>query len=238
MSEPKDPPRLFEPSSGASDELRNLFEHAQRDVPTPAQLASLEAKLGPILDAPPPAPAAPAAPSLAKIGLGLLGGGALVAGVWLAMGRDAPPPSPVKPAATAATPAAPPAPSIPAEAAPSEPAASPSALAPPSAHAPAASPAQVTGTTAKRAPAIPEPELLERARGSLRSSPERALSLTRQHQLDFPNGVLAQEREVIAIEALRRLGRTEEAARRRERFERLYPQSAHQRKLDAPQREQ
>ena len=64
--------------------------------------------------------------------------------------------------------------------------------------------------------------------------PKRALSLSREHEATYPGGVLTQEREVIAIEALRRLGRTDEAARRLERFERLFPKSAHRRKLEQP----
>jgi hypothetical protein len=44
--------------------------------------------------------------------------------------------------------------------------------------------------------------------------------------------VLAQEREVIAIEALKRLGRSDEAARRAADFARRYPGSAYRKKLD------
>jgi hypothetical protein len=238
VNEPKDPPRLTEPGSGASAELRSLFEQAERDLPTAADLARLQAKLGPVLDAPPAAPPAPGMSTFGKVGLGLLGGGVLMAGVWLAARRDTPPPFPsAKPPATVAAPTTPsvPAPAV-APAAPAETTGAAEPSAPPVA---AASPrAEAPSAPAKRSPAVSEDQLLEQARGALRGNPERALSLARQHQLDFPNGVLSQEREVIAIEALRRLGRTEEAARRTERFERLYPQSAHQRKLDAPKREQ
>lgn len=236
MTEPKDPARLREPGSEASPELRRLFGHAERDLPTTAELARLEAKLGPLLDAPAAAPAPSSAASpLAKIGLAVVGGGALVTGLWLALRSPEPPPEAPKPAETplvTPTPAPPP-PSV------HEPAPSVAPAETP-APAPAASPsekAQPDPGPVKRPSSIPEDQLLERARSALRSSPERALSLTRQHQLEFPNGALSQEREVIAIEALRRLGRTDEAARRTERFERLYPQSVHQRKLDAPQRE-
>jgi hypothetical protein len=79
---------------------------------------------------------------------------------------------------------------------------------------------------------VPEDQLLERARRALASDPNRALALTREHARSYPSGVLAQEREVIAIEALKRLGRGGEAEARRGTFEERYPQSAHRRNLD------
>jgi hypothetical protein len=42
---------------------------------------------------------------------------------------------------------------------------------------------------------------------------------------------LAQEREVIAIEALSKLGRADDARSRAGRFEQQYPNSAHRRKV-------
>jgi hypothetical protein len=78
-----------------------------------------------------------------------------------------------------------------------------------------------------------EVELLERARASLGANPSHALSLTSEHKLRFPGGVLAQEREVIAIEALRRLGKNDQASLRADEFAKNYPRSAHRHKLDA-----
>jgi hypothetical protein len=83
---------------------------------------------------------------------------------------------------------------------------------------------------------LPEDRLLEKARAALRQDPALSLALTREHQQRFAGGVLTQEREVIAIDALRRLGRSAEADRRAERFERRYPGSVHQRKLDTPRK--
>jgi hypothetical protein len=77
-----------------------------------------------------------------------------------------------------------------------------------------------------------EPVLLEQARRALASSPATALALTNQHAARFPHGVLAQEREVIAIEALRRLGRSAEADRRAAAFAQAFPGSAHQRMVE------
>jgi hypothetical protein len=74
--------------------------------------------------------------------------------------------------------------------------------------------------------------LLERARQALATDPSRALALAQQHERLFPNGVLRQEREVIAIEALRRLGRSTQASERANQFETQYPASAHRRAVE------
>lgn len=233
MSDPKDPTRLAEPGSEASSELQRLLSSAQRDLPNTTELARLEAKLGPLLDSPvEPPPSSGSA--LGKVAIGLVAAGATVGGLWLAL-RPEPPKSPAPtPGETATVTVSGSVEPPPAALPPVETSAAPSVAPLPS----AAPRAEAGQPTAKRSSGIAEDQLLEQARSALRSDPQRALSLTRQHQLDFPRGALSQEREVIAIEALRRLGRTEEAARRTERFERLYPQSAHQRKLDAPQRGQ
>lgn len=65
------------------------------------------------------------------------------------------------------------------------------------------------------------------------SDPKRALALTREHARRFPEGILAQEREVIAIEALKRLGKASEVESRVEQFKKSYPGSVHQRGLDS-----
>lgn len=59
-----------------------------------------------------------------------------------------------------------------------------------------------------------EAGLLESARQHLRGDPAAALRDTRRHAARFPNAQLASERELIAIDALRRLGRTAQARRR------------------------
>jgi hypothetical protein len=68
----------------------------------------------------------------------------------------------------------------------------------------------------------------------LKSDPARALSRASEAAAHYPHGVLVQEREVIAITALRRLGRSAEADRRAEAFAKAFPGSAFQRKLSAP----
>lgn len=52
-----------------------------------------------------------------------------------------------------------------------------------------------------------EARLLERARIALSSAPRRALLLVKQHAGEFPRGQLVDERQLIHIDALHRLGR-------------------------------
>jgi hypothetical protein len=89
------------------------------------------------------------------------------------------------------------------------------------------------------APAPPPPaaqpsevSLLQQARKLATQQPEAALRLLDQHAQRFPNGLLVPERELLAIEVLRRLGRDAEAERRAQRFETRYPQSLHRRRLE------
>jgi hypothetical protein len=77
-----------------------------------------------------------------------------------------------------------------------------------------------------------ELELLRRARGQLANTPQRALEATDQHHAQFRNGVFAQEREAIAIEALVRLGKPARARQRAKAFHSRYPNSAYARRLE------
>jgi hypothetical protein len=61
---------------------------------------------------------------------------------------------------------------------------------------------------------VEEAKLLETARSFLGDSPALALDLTVQHQRLYPAGQLSAEREFVAVEALLRLGRRQEAERR------------------------
>ena len=93
-------------------------------------------------------------------------------------------------------------------------------------------------SSASVAPAEPiaavetEVELLKRAQRALGPDPGLALALTGTHVARFPRAELDQEREMIAIDALRRLGRDEEARRRGEAFRARYPRSAHLHRLN------
>jgi hypothetical protein len=77
-----------------------------------------------------------------------------------------------------------------------------------------------------------EAELLRDARQVLDRSPVVALSLCDEHQRDYPRGGLTQERELIAIAALLRLGRTSSAEARAARFRATYPRSPYLTRLD------
>ena len=77
-----------------------------------------------------------------------------------------------------------------------------------------------------------ESRLLEQARRLLNRNPTAALAITDQTAELFPSGVLLQEREVIAISALRRLNRTTEAARRAAAFSKAFPGSVHERVIE------
>jgi hypothetical protein len=111
----------------------------------------------------------------------------------------------------------------------------------PTASAPATIPrASASGSSAAAPDAVPsslerpEPEaaILERARAQLATSPATALSTTEHHARSFPRGVLSQEREVVAIDALLRLGRRADAVARVDAFRARHPASAYLRRLD------
>ncbi len=56
--------------------------------------------------------------------------------------------------------------------------------------------------------------LIDAGREQLTSAPARALAALDQHRRQFPIGQLAAERELLAVEVLRRLGRPDDARRR------------------------
>lgn len=77
-----------------------------------------------------------------------------------------------------------------------------------------------------------EIELLGQARAALDTDPARALALTEAHRQRYPGGGFSQERELLAITALVRLGRSGDAARRAERFRAAYPASPYLKRID------
>jgi hypothetical protein len=68
-----------------------------------------------------------------------------------------------------------------------------------------------------------ETALLERARQALAADPALALRLSQTHSERFPHGQLLPASRVVAIEALRRLGRDDEARTRARRFVETQP---------------
>lgn len=95
-------------------------------------------------------------------------------------------------------------------------------------------PAPVAAQPAKPATPASEAVLLQQANAALKTQPARALALTQEHRVHFPAGRLIQEREVIRIEALRKLGRSAEAERAARSFEQRFPDSALRRRVAAP----
>jgi hypothetical protein len=231
MTEPIDPPRLRDASEPRLTGLRDLMQAAEQDVGSDAQVARMATRLGAVL-APPVAVAAGAGAAglgtAAKAGLGAVALIVAGGGAWLlSTAQPAPPPVPTHGPPAVAAPLSPPTPSP-------EPVVAPPA-APSPAQADVAEPPPPTSP--KRAdkpappPALSEAELLEQARSALKGDPARALARANQHAARFPGGALVQEREVIAIKALRQLGRTAEADRRSEAFAKAFPGSAFGRKL-------
>ena len=74
---------------------------------------------------------------------------------------------------------------------------------------------------------------LQAARRVVISNPSRALALTREHAQRFPHSPLAEERSALRIEALSRVGRSEQARRAFADFERAYPRSPYRHRLQA-----
>jgi len=72
-----------------------------------------------------------------------------------------------------------------------------------------------------------EVELLKKARSALNADPLQAFALTEQCRGHYPNGSFAQEREYIAIVALSRLGRVDDARARASLFRMHYKNSAY-----------
>lgn len=73
--------------------------------------------------------------------------------------------------------------------------------------------------------------LLTRAKRMLPNNAAAALALTGEHERKFSSGTFAQEREVIAIEALVRTQDKQAAARRAAAFRAAYPHSTHLERL-------
>jgi hypothetical protein len=66
---------------------------------------------------------------------------------------------------------------------------------------------------------------MTKAHHELKAEPAAALATTAEHQRLFPRGALAQERETVAIAALRALGRDDEADVRTRELKKTFPTS-------------
>jgi hypothetical protein len=242
VNEELDPPRLSKSSDSALERrLAGLVEGSRADVGTPEQLLQLEASLLPFIG--PPGSGTPAGPSASGGGTASVGAtagmkaaaiavavvAAAGSGLWLHSTRSSAPTQPVEQRAPVSQ-VVPIEPSTPAPSVVSEAPAETSAIAPlPSPSHPTAS----TGPSgaSRDTPTLSEPELLGEAQAALAGNPARALSLCEKHRKLFAHGVLVQEREVLAIEALDRLGRHAQAVDRGARFLKAFPSSAHRSKI-------
>ena len=246
-----DPVRTLDDPS-ASPALKALLGSAMHDGPSAADLARLAGRLGPLLVAAAPVSAAAATGSTAATGaaatktaavatggvlkltvIAAVGGTVIAAGAFQA-GRSyeevhAPPPRVVEKVVTVSVPV--PAPSLP------EPVVIPEPVVAPE---PAPAPKR-PGVHTKQQPPAPAPaakltevELLEKAMSAMKAGdPKAALELTQRHAREFASGALIQEREMLAIEALVKLGRAGEARLKADAFRQKYPTSSHLLRLDA-----
>jgi hypothetical protein len=234
------PKRLIDPDSRSSPRVRALLRVARADVPSEDRIARIEASVGAFLAGAPGGPA-----DVGGSGTGAAGGGVALGGLKAAAvakigaaalvtigvaaggyaGIGAIRPSPPRTVERMEAKVAPP------------PLASTVAQLAPALVAPAPGPAPLPSPSAGRSVRVPDGDsevtLLDAAEAALGSDPGAALSLANRHTARFPYGMLSQEREVIAIEALWRLGRSDEARRRARRFFQDYPRSAHRPRVEA-----
>jgi hypothetical protein len=248
-----DPPRLNDPGSTGQESLRRLIQAGRSEVPDNERLRSLAGRLGfGVGGLPASAGAAKGAATLlggagAKMGavaLIALGGAGALAAVHATRARQVVVAAPSAQPAPATASRLPPGPPIPIEeaaetrgdAVPVGPSVAP---APPAAPRLIArnSPAKATeneppvvSPTMAPSPVSPvdtEFSLVEQAQRALAADPGRALDLTDRDARLYPSGALAQEREVIAIQALLGLGRADEARARGARFSQAFAGSAY-----------
>ncbi|XYI01123.1 hypothetical protein ACMHYB_15780 [Sorangium sp. So ce1128] len=72
-----------------------------------------------------------------------------------------------------------------------------------------------------------ESNLIDRARAAATQNPDAALAAVDEHRREFPAGRLVEEREYVAIRALMRLGRVDEARARADAFLARYPSTSY-----------
>lgn len=220
----RDPERLS--SLLDQPELSEPLRNARARLPDADALERLRARVTAAVAAPPPTTPPPAPAASWPVAAKLAAAAVVVGGAFLGVRALTAPPPALAPGPASAVVATAPPPAVPTPSAappitaPPEPVPSPrvvSNVARPSASPPVAAPE----------PAISELSLISQARRALASDPAQAFALTRQHQALYPSGVLSEEREVIAIESLARLGNLPLARARAERFSVSFPRSAH-----------
>ncbi len=253
MSVPHSVQRLADDAS-TSQELRELLRAGDLAGPSEKDLARFAARMAPLVGLPladlvptslpqgtapadlgadglgvAPTPADAAAPVGAAKVAGSIGLKAWIAAgvvslglgfLWVQQGHPASQAvEPVRSAPKLVAPAVP-AQVPPVEVARSE--ATPEPIVPKAAETPAPTKRQATPAAARP----DELSLIAQAQ-ALRDQPRALLKVLKQHAAWYPNGMLAQEREVLAVEALLASGKIEAGKRRAARLEAEYPTSAH-----------
>lgn len=254
MTTPREPPRLRTLRADLPEELSLALEESAGDVPTEAELALLHSRLRSARSDFPAEPRQPRSrlgrPALRGRAASLVlmftfgaGAGVLASGGIFVVTRmrAADSAEHVAPFTSAPDERAASAASVAASASPApslrEPALPPAG--------PLPEPIRKRGSDSEQPRAEPEVSpsrpfgasreelaLLARAQAALTGNPGLALALTSDHERKFPSGALVQEREVVAVDALLRLGRRAEAGRRALRFRQEFPASVHGRRLD------
>ncbi|HVU01669.1 MAG TPA: hypothetical protein VHE30_07955 [Polyangiaceae bacterium] len=230
----EDPVRLA--LRGDVGSLDETLRAAEARVPDDATVARLASRLGLAPPGGSPSPAASSAPS-GTAGLGVAGGKVLASALLVAGGIVlvvATRPTRVPPPATSAS-------ATPAVAASAE-----AVLVPPPIPVPSGAsatdgveqkpverpPAAAEHGTAVRSPAPPtELELVGKAERAARTDPATALALAKELERLYPAGALSEERDVIAIEALARLGNLAAARERATAFSAAHPGSPYARRI-------
>ena len=121
----------------------------------------------------------------------------------------------------------------------SEPAPEPATPPPPTAPSarPPTTPASAHGAEASPSTLARESEIIEKGRTALaRGRAADALAAVDEHKRLFPRGRLGEERDELAIRALRFAGRSDEANARAKEFAKTYPSSIYLGTIEAPKR--
>lgn len=243
-----DPTRLRDDASQPA-ELRELIERSIDDVGSKDEVAKLALKLGAMGIGAAGLTAASAAKAsvLGKVGAWVVAAAVVGGGAIAIQQRTSAPPDPVRelaPVSSQVTPV----PAAPPIEVPATPTGSPTSLAapalPPHSRAtpqPPRAPVQASTSASSPSPVVHEPppavsqlsesQVLAAAQTALPSNPARALELTAEHRRRFPTGALSQERQVLEIDALYRLGRRAEADQRAQRFIASHPGSSYARRV-------
>ncbi|MBA3464167.1 MAG: hypothetical protein H0T46_29700 [Deltaproteobacteria bacterium] len=221
MTEMNDPVRL---SIGGSSDVQDLLRAARDDGPSAVQLNHLAARLAPVVMAPPAASSV-----LPWIVAGVTVMAVAIGGVWW-MRDDGSKPVPV--VATTAPVVVPSEAPAPAPVAPVKTAIDPEPPGPEPVRAQRKKRVVAEPTAVEEAPKPKEMDLLGPAHVALREGDAtRALELATRHEQLYARGMMTEEREAIAIEALHRLGR-DDARTRLTSFVERFPRSGYRARLE------